>query len=991
MKHSILLVLLGFAVSALPAHAQIKINEIVASNGSSLTDEQGEADDWVEIFNAGEVSVNFGGMYVTDDPEEPLKWQIPSDQSNQTTIGPGEYLVLWFDGDPEQGALHVDTKLSASGEYVILTDDDGVTRIDSVAFPELEEDIAWGRNPDGSGAFTYLNPTPLATNSGSELQQQAEAPSFTLESGFYSSSLVIGIEAPSEDAQIRYTIGGGIPTTSSTLYEGPITIDSSAVLRAIAIEPGKAISPISTNTYLFGDSHTIPVVTFVMDPDSLFGEEEGMYVIGDSAEAGENFPFFGANFWEEWERPVHIEYLNRSGSVEFEFDGGASIGGNFSRGFPKKSFIINNNSSYGIDELDYDLFPENDYTEYDGFGLRAGAEERSRLLNELMYTINQDWNHHNAMQAYQPVVLYLNGQYWGVYNLQERKNDDFVESRFGYDDIDMIKDYSEVKDGNYESYDALLDLFQDESLQGEEFFAIADSLIDLQSFTDHWVYQVYTSHGDPNNLRYWRPREAGGKWRYISHDFDWWKNLGDDWDEYERVFTRYLSEEPAGFWIIGRMMENETYREMFLNRLADMMNTAFEPSYMLGVIDSIDTAINPEMPRDTLRWSDGWFDIGGPTNYDMEYTRDITEEYVVNYPRFIYTEIRDTLQIDTLVVQLAQTSNGTVQLNSITPNTVVGDWTGVYFENTSITLQAHPEPGYELTSWMINGETAGADKEISVALGSTSIEIEATFGAVENDEIVINEINYNSSDDINTGDWVELFNYSSVDIDLSGWTFRDEDDEHAFVIPDGVIIAAQGYLVLSDDTAAFRSIHPNVPMVDLEVDFGLGGGGDQVRIFNSNGVLIDRVEYTDDEPWPTAADGEGYTLALLSYELDNALAESWGASDQLGGTPGRDNWEIINSTKEKPETPRTFSLQQNYPNPFNPTTVISYELAENSRVKLKVFDMLGREVATLVNGDRQAAGQHQISFDARNLSSGVYIYRLTAENFSSTMKMILLK
>ncbi|MDR9415799.1 MAG: CotH kinase family protein [Gracilimonas sp.] len=990
------LLLLSFFASA-SVQAQIKVNEIVASNGSSYADEFGENDDWIEIYNSADISIDFGGMYVSDDPEEFDKWQIPEDESAATTIAPGEYKILWFDEDIEQGPLHVDTKLSAGGEFVILTAKDGVTLIDSIAFGEQSEDVSWGRIPDGVGSFQFLQPTPGATNSGSQIEEQAEAPVFSLESGFYSGTQVISLTA-AENAEIRYEVGGAVPTSGSKRYEGPISVDSSSVIRAISFEQGLAASDVTTNSYFFEEPHTTPVVSFVMEPDSLFDYDKGMYVIGDSSEASENYPWFGANFWQEWEYPVHIEYLELNGSVGFEFGAGASIGGNFSRAFPKKSFIINNNASYGLDELEYELFPENDYTNYDGFGLRAGAEERSRLLNELMYTINLEWGHHNAMQAYKPVALYINGTYWGIYNLQERKNDDFVESRYGYDDIDMIKDYDEVKDGDYQAYQELLTIFQDESLSEEAFFEAADSLIDLESFTDHWIYQVYSSHGDPNNLRYWRAQEPGSKWHYISHDFDWWQNLDKDPEDYLRKFTFYLSKEPAGFWLIGRMMENPTYREMFLNRLADMLNTAFEPDYMIGLIDSIDTAINPEISRDIDRWDDVWYDNSGPTNFSMEYfyyglgreDYGLAVPYVLNYPDFIYQEIQDTLATDTVRVTLAQTSKGTVHLNSISPNTSQSSWSGLYFENTTITLHAQPDPGFELQSWVINGEDAGSDDVLNIPLTTNPVEVEANFRSVENDEIVINEINYNSSDELDAGDWIELYNYSGAAIDLSGWIFKDDDDAHEFIIPDGVSIPSEGYVVISTDTAKFKEIHPNTAFVKGEADFGLSGSGDQVRIFNASQTLIDFVEYKDDAPWPLEADGNGPTLELEDYSADNALGENWIASSEDGGTPGIANDAVINSNESKGETPNTFSLDQNYPNPFNPTTNISFNLADAGQVKLSVYNMLGQEVYKLLN-ERMNSGAHSITFDARDLPSGVYIYRLTSERRSETKKMTLLK
>lgn len=138
---------------------------------------------------------------------------------------------------------------------------------------------------------------------------------------------------------------------------------------------------------------------------------------------------------------------------------------------------------------------------------------------------------------------------------------------------------------------------------------------------------------------YWSPRNEEGKWHFISHDFDWWQNLGQEPEEYLAKFSFYLETGTYDFWILGKMMENPTYKEYFLKRLADMLNTAFRPENVLALIDSIDTAIEPEIDRDIARWTDGWMTISGESNYNMEYIRDITEDYAVDYPQFLYQEI----------------------------------------------------------------------------------------------------------------------------------------------------------------------------------------------------------------------------------------------------------------------------------------------------------------------------------------------------------------
>jgi len=155
--------------------------------------------------------------------------------------------------------------------------------------------------------------------------------------------------------------------------------------------------------------------------------------------------------------------------------------------------------------------------------------------------------------------------------------------------------------------------------------------------------------------------------------------------------------------------------------------------------------------------------------------------------------------------------------------------------------------------------------------------------------IVINEINYNSSDDFNPEDWVELYNSSESPINIGNWKFRDEANDHVFIIPENTILSANDFIVLCKDAVAFETLFPGVNNFIGDLGFGLGGGSDMVRLFDSNEILIDEVEYDDDDPWPVEADGGGYTLELIHPSLDNSLAENWLASMVLYGSPAEGN------------------------------------------------------------------------------------------------------
>ncbi|MBT3179859.1 MAG: T9SS type A sorting domain-containing protein [Candidatus Marinimicrobia bacterium] len=260
--------------------------------------------------------------------------------------------------------------------------------------------------------------------------------------------------------------------------------------------------------------------------------------------------------------------------------------------------------------------------------------------------------------------------------------------------------------------------------------------------------------------------------------------------------------------------------------------------------------------------------------------------------------------------------------------------------------------------------------------------------------LIINEINYNSSDNFDAGDWVELYNASSLLMDISEWRFKDEDDDHSFILPENTIIEPGEYLVLSKDSLSFTSFFPEVENFVGEIDFGFSGGGELLRLYDENGILVDSVRYDDSNPWPNGPDGNGPTLELINPYFDNAIADSW-ASSIGNGSPGTVNTSYLSKDKDAEIQATDYYLHQNYPNPFNPTTTIQYDLPEDSQVNIVIYNIKGREIKTLVN-HQQNAGFKSVVWDATNdlgqpVSAGVYLYRISAGDSQSVKKMVLLK
>ena len=259
--------------------------------------------------------------------------------------------------------------------------------------------------------------------------------------------------------------------------------------------------------------------------------------------------------------------------------------------------------------------------------------------------------------------------------------------------------------------------------------------------------------------------------------------------------------------------------------------------------------------------------------------------------------------------------------------------------------------------------------------------------------IVINEINYHSSDEYDSGDWIELYNPTSSQVNISGYVFKDEDNDHEFLIPNNTILESEEFIVLCNDLALFNTVFPEVNNVLGDFDFGLSGGGELIRIFNAANVLIDTVHYDDDLPWPQEADGNGPTLELMSPFLANDLAENWSSSEGLG-TPGTSNSVFLDNDLRK-SLPSNIKLSDNYPNPFNPYTTIEYQLDITQRVNVSIYDLLGRRIKTLVN-DIKNAGQHTIQWDAKDsegliVAGGVYLYQIQTDSYNQSKKMVYLK
>ena len=963
MKTYVFFLLMGLPSVVLGQH--IVINEVMAANQTTLFDEDGDAPDWIELYNPGSQPANLARCGLSDDPSNGLKWRF-----GNTVMPAGGYLIVFAsDKDRHTAQLHTNFKISASGETLVLTDSSGVV-LDRVAVPASPTDISYARTTDAGLLWGFQKPTPGLKNTGTTIAGWADPISVSHRGGFYSSQLAVSLSAG--ESEIFYTLDGSTPDSTKTAYSAPITIATTTVLRAMSAKDKYLPTRPITQTYLINESTTLPVISLSASPYDLFDADSGIYT----------------NYTMDWERPAHVEFFEDDKSPGFSEDCGVNIYGGQSATWPQKSLAIKFKQAYGRSTLEYPLFPGFWVTTFDSFVLRNSGNDfqYTHIRDAMMQTLVKDLD--IDYLEYRPATSFINGQYWGIYNIREKISEHYVEHRYGVnpDNIDMLEDNMSVIHGDSLHYQRLIDYISTHSMSTSAAYAYLDSVINLGECILYFAAQAYYDNMDwpGTNIKYWRERSPSGRWRWILYDLDFGFGLyaHGAWEDHIAFMfattpTRY-SNPPWATLLQRKLVENPVIRNRFINQIADLLNTNFKIARVIDVINAMANHIASEIPRHRKRW--------GLTGEDL--TKLTT--FAQDRPAYLRTHVRNYFGCGgDGTITINATKGGVVRLNTLTLPAEALPFTGVYFQGNAIHVRAIPDPGYRFDGW--SGAVTSRDDSLTLNIGSTT-GLTATFSpdSVSAIGIVINEINYNSSAQFDPGDWIELYNGSQQNINISGWKFTDSDPAHLFTFPAGTILGPDQYLVLAEDSVLFTTCFPNVRNYLGRMGFGLSGSGESMKLMNDAFHTIDSLEYDDHAPWPVEADGAGATLELVNPASDNALGKNWKAS--IGhGSPGKKNTiSTLIDVKNGSPVPSSYSLAQNYPNPFNPTTTIEYHIAKGGFVSLKVYDVLGQEVATLFEGECEP-GSYVAAFNGHNCAGGVYLYRLTTNAFVETKKLVLVK
>lgn len=894
--------------------AEVVINEIAAANRTGLTDEDGQPQDWIELYNRGTRPVDLTGWSLSDDPDWPGQWVFPA-----VVLPPGQFLVVFASGKDRRqvggtNRLHTNFKLGASGEFLGLYSSDAPrVLVDGFEpqYPEQRNGISWGR--DSTGALRYFTtPTPGAPNGPSTIRGVAEPVHFSVQRGLFTQPFTLTLSCPTPGAQIRYTTNGTEPTwTTGYVYTGPLQINSTRLVRAAAFRADLLPSRVTTHSYLFNlpaAYRTVPIISIVTDPENLTGpngiigisnvvqQSDGTWVPRDAT--GYHNP---SKHGLAWERPTSVEWIRPEDNSGFQIDCGIRVhGSDYQRPrttpSSKFSFRLYFRGDYGPGRLEYPLFPLTSVRSFDQLVLRAGFNDtsnpfiRDELTRRLFHDMGQVAPHGTFAILLLNGVAYTSSPY---YNPCERVHEEFMQAYLGgSDEWDVVgPTFAQgagepgVIDGDRTDFRSLVNYINTQPTTSAPVYLEIARRLDLTNFVDYLLLNVYTAMGDwpQNNFRAAKDRTPGNPgsiWRFVVWDAEWAMGI------YGRGVTSNMftangpGPNAGGLASVSDSEIAQMYQRLYLNpefRLlwADRIHKhmfhggALTDTNIVARFNQMRaelSALIPNMATDILTtWVPqrrpilfGHFDQFGLM---ASSNAPVFNQHGGRVPRGFVLSLSAGSPGGTIWF----TTNGgdprVMFTGAVASNAVA--YTGPLALDRSVTVRART---------LHSGRWS--------ALTEATFEV-ATLGV----PLRITELNYHPpANEGNATEFIEVLNVGSAAVDLSGMTFEGV----SFRFPEGTILQPGAVLVVVSDRnpALFAARYPGVAVAGY---FGgaLNNAGERIALLDRFGNTIVSVDYDDAGGWPTEPDGGGYTLEIIDPYGDPDDPANWRASAEPGGTPGR--------------------------------------------------------------------------------------------------------
>lgn len=680
------------------------INEVSTTNLSGAADEAGKQGDWVELYNTTSAAISLSGWGLSNTVKSPFKWVFPANAS----IAAKGYLRVWADKADRTASLtnlHANFNIDNGADAVALSAPNQTVLgqlVDSTTPPFTRPDVSWCRMPNGDPKATWttcLTPTPGAANSGSTAVGLLSTPTLSVASGVYPGTQTVTVTpgaAPIDaGAQLRFTSDGSIPSATSTLVTGPLTVPSSRTLRVRAFKTGVQASYTASATYIIDAS----------------GRYAGQRIMFLSMSPADKTAWTSTNQAPSYGWRTGVEMLAPDGSFAFAGEAAterAGSGGSLN-GQKTVPMDIAFKDATGTKEINYPIFSEKPtQTKYKKLRLRNSGDDyqEAHLRDQFWQATGTEAK--LAPSASEPVQVFANGAYIGMYDLREKEDETLVESSFGVDK-DTVQYLSDAKvlggEGTVASYDAMYAYISGNSMATPANYAKAKTLLDMESFAQDFALHMFSLNRDwpQKNLHMFRMPSYDGTWRFRPHDFDissdgtnaWGSNTTTSRSMNDKYGTTYRPSV-----MIRALLANPEFKRLYANIVADQLNTVFAPVESQARLDAMAAEMAPYIPNQVAR-------NGEPTSV-AKWTAEVARlrTFLAEREQYYVTHTQSYLGLGaraTVTVGVDDAAHGTVQVSTVNLSTrmtgVGATWTGRYWTGVPVAITAKPKPGFAFAGW----------------------------------------------------------------------------------------------------------------------------------------------------------------------------------------------------------------------------------------------------------------------------------------------------
>lgn len=566
------------------------ISEVMNNNYSYLAQNGGNYYDWIELYNNSGKTINLSNYCLTTNDNTMCSYKLP-----KVELKSGEYYIVMASGDTKLSNSkyqHASFKLGDT-EAVYLTKSDEI--VDSIMVANVPLGYSMGRS--GSSILYFSKPTPGSKNGGGT-EAISYVPYADIKSGIYDSNKEFKVTLTGS-GKIYYTLDGSEPTTSSKVYSSPLTIKKTTVLRIMSKEAGKLSSDVNNYSYILDTSHKTSVMSLIIDSKKLNKVNNNTSLNSKVQERG------------------YVDYFDKEGEG-FSINVGLKLFGGSTRSYKKKSYEIKFKKKYGDAKLKYKVFKNVDSSVFDSLVLRTGSQDEFQyndqrtVIKDIVATSLMGQYTDVDVQDYVPIVLYINGKYWGIYFIREKVDETFVSNHYNVKatktDTSILRIDGEVKSGTDKKYNSMINFINSNSLSNSKNYEKIKEQIDIQSFSDFWIGEIYTANYDILNTRYFsNPLVDNGKWKYIFYDID-----SGFFRTTQNTFNEYTNPSGMGSWnfptvLLRNMMKSSEFKSTFLERLSYNLNNTWAYKNVEKRIDEvIDEIGKDEFKKNAERWGNSY-------------------------------------------------------------------------------------------------------------------------------------------------------------------------------------------------------------------------------------------------------------------------------------------------------------------------------------------------------------------------------------------------